>query len=195
MKPWLWLLVSSWLLASTAAAEDRQAGSDSASASRESSRGTGEDPDAWKGPKVQLSYRIYSLHDWQGGGVVNTAAFSGFLPTRFFRAGGGVEAGARAYEYGSSEGLLSGHLFAGYQHLRDLGRLVPYLVAMGEYGFTFGKRFHTPDSRGFRGIGAELGTSIRLVKGLHVGVGVSFMVYTMDDLRYDTFGLRLSIGL
>ena len=52
-----------------------------------------------------------------------------------------------------AEFLLSGHLFAGYQHIRDLGRLVPYLVAMGEYGFTFGKHFHTPLSRVTAGIG------------------------------------------
>jgi hypothetical protein len=154
-----------------------------------------KEPAPWRGPSVQLSYRLYSLFDWQGGGVVNSAAFSGFLPTRYFRAGGGVEAGARRYDFGDSEGLLSGHLFAGYQHLGDLGRLVPYLVAMGEFGFTFGKRFHTPTSRSFRGIGAELGTSVQLIRGLHVGVGVSFMVYTMEDLRYDTFGLRLSVGL
>lgn len=195
MKRWLLLVLCSWFLTNHVVAQDKQASSGSASASGQALEAHGDDPDAWKGPKVQLSYRIYSLHDWQGGGIVNTAAFSGFLPTRYFRAGGGVEAGGRAYEYGEAEGLLSGHLFAGYQHLGDLGRLVPYLVAMGEYGFTFGKRFHTPDSRAFRGIGAELGTSIRLVRGLHVGIGVSFMVYTMDELRYDTFGMRLSIGL
>jgi hypothetical protein len=33
------------------------------------------------------------------------------------------------------------------------------------------------------------------VRSLHVGVGLTFMLYTMDDLAYDTFGLRLSIGL
>jgi hypothetical protein len=195
MKRWLLLVLCSWFLTDQGVAQDKQAASGSARASSQALEADGDAPDAWKGPKVQLGYRIYSLHDWQGGGIVNTATFSGFLPTRYLRAGGGVEAGGRRYEYGEAEGLLSGHLFAGYQHLADLGRLVPYLVAMGEYGFTFGKRFHTPTSRAFRGIGAELGTSVRLVRGLHVGIGVSFMVYTMDDLRYDTFGMRLSIGL
>jgi hypothetical protein len=195
MKRWLGVVLCTWFVTHHVAAEDKQASVGSAAASSQDPEDDSDGRDAWKGPKVQLSYRIYSLHDWQGGGIVNTAAFSGFLPTRYFRAGGGVEAGARGYEYGDAEGLLSGHLFAGYQHLGDLGRLVPYLVAMGEYGFTFGKRFHTPDSRAFRGIGAELGTSVRLVRGLHLGIGVSFMVYTMDELRYDTFGMRLSIGL
>jgi hypothetical protein len=149
----------------------------------------------WTGPRVALSYRLYSLRDWQGGKFVQSAAFTGFLPTRYVRAGGGVEGGARAYELGDSEGLVSGNLFAGYQHLRDLGRLVPYLVAVGELGVTFGKRFHTPVSRMFRGAGVELGADVNLVRGLFVGIGLGFMLYTMDDLRYETFGLRLSIGL
>ena len=186
------LVASVWLAALHAHAQRAEvAGRASTSAEDE----TPPDGDAWKGPRVQLSYRLYALRDWQGGGMVNTAAFSGFLPTRFIRAGGGVEAGARAYEYGSAEGLLGGHLFAGYQHLKHLGNLVPYLVALGEYGFTFGKRFHTAESRSFRGIGAELGANFRLIHGLHVGIGLSFMAYTMADLRYDTFGMRLSIGL
>ncbi len=186
------LAASIWLAALHASA---QGASDSGRASPSHEEEAAPDQDAWKGPRVQLSYRLYSLRDWQGGGVVNTAAFSGFLPTRFIRAGGGVEAGARAYEYGSAEGLVGGHLFAGYQHLESLGNLVPYLVALGEYGFAFGKRFHTPESRAYRGIGAELGANLRLIRGLHVGLGVSFMVYTMQDLRYDTFGMRLSVGL
>lgn len=205
MNRWLWILSLGWLTCAgsvQAQASGTTAGGDHSSASVKNAQGPGEtgetgekEPEPWRGPSVQLSYRLYSLADWQGGGAVNSAAFSGFLPTRYFRGGGGVEAGARQYEFGASEGLLSGHLFAGYQHIGDLGRLVPYLVAMGEFGFTFGKRFHTPTSRGFRGIGAELGTSVQLIRGLHVGVGVSFMVYTMGDLRYDTFGLRLSVGL
>jgi hypothetical protein len=150
---------------------------------------------AWTGPRVALSYRLYSLRDWQGGGRVNSVAFSGFLPTRYVRAGGGAEAGGRNYEHGTTEGLLSGNIFAGYQHLGDLGRVLPYLVAVGEFGFTFGKRFHTPVSRGFRGAGVELGADINLVRSLYVGVGLSYMLYTMGGLGYDTFGMRLSIGL
>jgi len=202
-RRWLSLAVlAAWM--QLAASASAQAGGAEAERSTGHERGPAavtapppeeSEPAPWKGPRVELSYRLYSLHDWQGGGVVNTGAFSGFLPTRYFRGGGGVEGGSRAYDKGGSEGLLSGHLFAGYQHIGDLGRLLPYLVAMGEAGFTFGKRFHTPLHRGFRGIGAELGADVRLIKGLHVGVGVSFMVYTMDDLRYDTFGMRLSIGL
>ena len=207
MSRWFWVLAVGFLVGTgaaraqgseTPASSERSSGSASSAKSGEVSSANHLDekePEPWKGPRVQLSYRVYSLSDWQGGGLVNSAAFSGFLPTRYFRGGGGVEAGGRQYEYGSAEGLLSGHLFAGYQHLGDLGRFVPYLVAMGEYGFTFGKRFHTPTSRSFRGIGAELGTDVQLIRGLHVGIGISFMVYTMDDLRYDTFGLRLSVGL
>jgi hypothetical protein len=126
---------------------------------------------------------------------VQCAAFTGFLPTRFVRAGGSLAAGTRKYAHGPAEGLVSGSVFAGYQHLRDLGRLLPYLVAMGELGATFGKRFHTPLSRSFRGAGLELGADLHLARGLHTGVGVSFMLYTMEGLRYETFGLRLSIGL
>src|SRR5688500_5694050 len=92
------------------------------------------DPAAWTGPRVALSYRLYSLNDSQGGGRVNTAGFSGFLPTRYVRAGGGLEAGSRRYEYSDGEGVLSGNLFAGYQHLHDLGRFVPYAVVLGELG-------------------------------------------------------------
>lgn len=153
-----------------------------------------EEP-SWKGPRVALSYRVFGLRDYQGGRHVQCAAFTGFLPTRFLRAGGGLSAGARKYEHGPAEGLVSGSVFAGYQHLRDLGRLLPYLVAVGELGATFGKRFHTPLSRSFRGAGLELGADLNLVHGLHAGVGVSFMLYTMEGLRYETFGLRLSIGL
>lgn len=148
-----------------------------------------------RGPRVKLGYHLFSLHDALGGGVVHAAAFSGFLPTRFIRAGGGAEAGVRNYAYGGADGLLTGNLFVGYQHLGDLGPVVPYLVAVGELGLVFQKRYHTPLTRGLRGMGLELGADIKLVRSLHVGVGLTFMLYTMDDLAYDTFGLRLSIGL
>jgi hypothetical protein len=150
----------------------------------------------WKGPRVELAYRLYSLRDAQGGRNANTACFSGFLPTRKFRGGGGVEAGARGYEYGASEGMVSANVFAGYQHLGgDLGRVVPYLVAVGELGVLFGQRFHTPMSRMLRGAGMELGADVNLVRGLYLGLGVGFMLYTMDGLSYDSWGMRLSIGL
>ena len=149
----------------------------------------------WTGPRVELAYRVYSLRDDQGGRAVNSGAFTGFLPTRKFRGGGGVEAGRRGYEYGSNEGLLSGNLFAGYQHLGDLGRMVPYVVVVGELGVLIGKRFHTPLTRMVRGVGMELGTDVNLVRSLYVGLGVGFMIYTIDDLAYDSWGIRLSIGL
>jgi hypothetical protein len=159
---------------------------------RERKRAKAED---WTGPRVELSYRVYSLRDDQGGRAVNSGGFSGFLPTRKFRGGGGLEAGRRGYEYGSNEGLLSGNVFAGYQHLGDLGRMVPYVVVVGELGVLLGKRFHTPLTRMVRGVGMELGTDVNLVKTLYVGLGVGFMIYTIDDLAYDSWGIRLSIGL
>jgi hypothetical protein len=152
-------------------------------------------PRGWTGPRVELSYRLYSLRDAAGGGLVQTAAFSGFLPTRAVRAGGGLEGGARHYDYGTSDGLLSGNLFVGYQHLRDLGRVVPYAVAVGELGMMLRKRYHTPSVGLIRGAGVELGADINLVRSMYLGVGLTFMLYTLDDLFYDTFGLRLSIGL
>ena len=150
---------------------------------------------AQRGPRVQLSYRLYSLRDALGGRLVHSAAFSGFLPTRYIRAGGGIEAGARGYDYGGGDGLLSGNLFVGYQHLKDLGPFVPYVVAVGEVGVVFQKRYHTPLVRVLRGAGFELGASVTLVRSLFVGFGLTFMLYTMDDLSYDTFGMRLSLGL
>lgn len=165
-----------------------------ARASAQSDSAKSSEP-TWTGPRVELSYRLYSLRDDQGGQRVNSGAFSGFLPTRKFRGGGGVEGGTRLYEYGGSEGLLSANLFAGYQHLGDLGRVVPYLVVRGEYGVLFGKRFHTPMSRAIRGAGVELGADVNLVRSLFLGLGVGFMLYTIDDLAYDSWGLRLAIGL
>jgi hypothetical protein len=144
---------------------------------------------------VELSYRLYSLRDSAGGGLVQSVAFSGFLPTRAVRAGGGLEAGARSYDWGPGDGLLSGNLFVGYQHLRDLGRVVPYAVAVGELGMMLQKRYHTPLVGLIRGAGVELGADINLVRSLYVGVGLTFMLYTLDGLLYDTFGLRVSIGL
>ena len=46
-----------------------------------------------------------------------------------------------------------------------------------------------------RGVGLELGPDVNLVKSLYVGLGVGFMIYTIDDLAYDSWGIRLSIGL
>jgi hypothetical protein len=152
-------------------------------------------PKPWTGPRVALSYRLYSLRDSAGGGLVQSAAFSGFLPTRAVRAGAGLEAGARNYDYGPGDGVLSGNVFVGYQHLRDLGRVVPYAVAVGELGMVLQKRYHTPLVRLIRGAGVELGADINLVRSLYMGVGLTFMLYTLDDLLYDTFGLRVSIGL
>jgi hypothetical protein len=148
-----------------------------------------------RGPRVALSYRLYSLRDDLGGRRVHTGGFAGFLPTRFIRAGGGVEAGIRTHEFGEQQGVVSGNVFVGYQHLRDLGPVVPYLVALGELGVVLQKRFHTPLSEAYRGAGLELGADVKLVRSLYMGLGVSFMLYTMDGLAYDTFGLRLSIGL
>jgi hypothetical protein len=187
----LWLCVGlSAGLAGPVAAEDR---TPSPSTQKPGSK---QDQDAAaRGPRVKLGYHLYSLHDRLGGGIVQTAAFSGFFPTRFIRSGGGVEGGARSYAFGNADGLLSGNLFVGYQHLRDLGPVVPYLVAVGEFGVMFQKRYHTPLVRSVRGVGFELGADVKLVRSLHVGVGLTFMLYTIDDLAYDTFGLRLSIGL
>lgn len=148
-----------------------------------------------RGPRVKLGYHLYTLRDRIGGGVVHAAAFSGFFPTRFIRAGGGIEAGVRSYGWGPSDGLLTGNLFVGYQHMRDLGPVMPYLVAVGELGLVIEKRYHTSLLQGMRGVGFELGADVKLVRSLHAGVGLTFMLYTLDDLAYDTFGLRLSIGL
>jgi hypothetical protein len=148
-----------------------------------------------RGPRVKLGYHLYTLHDRIGGGIVHAAAFSGFLPTRYIRAGGGIEAGARSYAFGHADGLLTGNLFVGYQHMRDLGPVMPYLVAVGELGLVIEKRYHTSLLQGLRGCGFELGADVKLVRSLHAGVGLTFMLYTLDDLAYDTFGLRLSIGL
>jgi hypothetical protein len=153
------------------------------------------EPAGFRGPRVELSYRLYSLRDYLGGRSVHTGGFAGFLPTRFVRAGGGVEAGVRNHEFGERQGLVSGNLFVGYQHLRNLGPVVPYLCVLGELGIVVQKRFHTPQSNSFRGAGVELGADVNLVRSLYVGLGLSFMLYTMDGLAYDTFGLRLSIGL
>ncbi len=150
---------------------------------------------AWKGPRVELAYRLYTLTDSAGGGAVSSAAFSGFLPTRFVRAGGGLEAGGRSYAYGATEGLFSGNAFAGYQHLRDLGRVVPYVVAVGELGFVLSKRFHTPRTNLIRGLGLEIGADVNIVRSLYAGIGLSYTVYTLDGLAYDSFGLRISVGL
>jgi hypothetical protein len=184
-------------LVSSGSAEDASTGA--AQAAPDSAQGSDDDRrhggSAWTGPRVELAYRIYALSDTQGGGAVSSACFSGFLPTRYIRAGGGLEAGGRAYDYGATEGLLGANVFAGYQHLHDLGRFVPFVVGVGELGVVFGKRFHTPVTRAIRGAGLELGANVNLVRTLYVGLGLSFMVYTMDGLAYDTFGLRLSIGL
>jgi hypothetical protein len=196
MRRYLWLLL--WLCvglgtgaARSASADDRPSGPTVG----QNATGDASAQPVARGPRVKLGYHLYSLHDRLGGGIVHAAAFSGFFPTRFIRAGGGVEAGARSYAYGNGDGLLSGNLFVGYQHLRDLGPVVPYLVAVGELGVLFEKRYHTPLVRLVRGVGFELGTDVKLVRSLHVGVGLTFMLYTVDDLAYDTFGLRLSIGL
>lgn len=186
MMRWLSLVVALALWATTGVASPSQVRADEPAA--KAARG-------WTGPRVELSYRLYSLRDAAGGGLVQTAAFSGFLPTRAVRAGGGLEAGARHYDYGPNDGLLSGNLFVGYQHLRDLGRVVPYAVAVGELGMVLRKRYHTPSVGFIRGAGVELGADINLVRSLYLGVGLTFMLYTLDDLFYDTFGLRVSIGL
>ncbi len=149
----------------------------------------------WTGPRVELGYRLYSLTDSAGGGAVNSATFAGFLPTGTVRAGGGLEAGGRAYEYGPTDALVSGNAFAGYQHLHELGRIVPYVVAIGELGLLHGKRFHTPVTKSLRGAGLEIGVDVNVVRSLYLGLGVSYMAYTVDGLAYDTFGLRLSLGL
>jgi len=150
---------------------------------------------AWRGPRVKLSYRLMSLRDDLGGGAVQTAGFSGFLPTRSVRAGGGVDIGGRSYDGPGTDGFLSGNLFVGYQLLRHAEPAVPYVVAVGELGLVFGKRFHTPVSRSIRGAGVELGCDLRIVRGLSTAVGALFMMYTMDGLAYQSWGLRVSVGL
>lgn len=149
----------------------------------------------WTGPRVELSYRNLRLSDYQGGGSVNAVAFTGFLPTRPFRGGGGVDFAIRDYEFGPNELVLGGHVFAGYQHLKDLGRVVPFAVVMANAGGIFGKRFHTSVSQGFFGLGGEIGADVNLVRSLYLGLGLGFMHYWMDGLGYNTFVIRFSIGL
>jgi hypothetical protein len=150
---------------------------------------------AWRGPRVKLSYRLLTLRDDLGSRRLQSAGFAGFLPTRALRAGGGVDVGVRNIEDGPADGFLSGSLFAGYQLLSRIEPAVPYVVAVGEIGLVFGKRFHTPISHGIRGAGVELGCDLRVIHGLAASVGALFMMYTMDGLAYPSWGLRISLGL
>jgi len=69
------------------------------------------------------------------------------------------------------------------------------VVAVGELGFLLGKRFHTPVARLVRGAGVEIGADVNIVRSFYLGLGLGYMVYSIDGLAYDTFGLRLSMGL
>jgi hypothetical protein len=150
---------------------------------------------AFTGPRVKLSYRLVPLRDSLGGRLAHLAGFSGFLPTRALRAGATLEAGARDQALSVSDAYLAGSVFAGYQLLRHAEPAVPYVVAQGELGVLFGKHFHTPVSQGLRGAGIEIGCDLRWVRGLTTGVGLAFMLYSMDGLAYQSWGLRASIGL
>lgn len=57
------------------------------------------------------------------------------------------------------------------------------------------RRFHTPVTKGLCGAGLEIGVDVNVVRRLYLGLGLSDMAYTVDGLAYDTFGLRLSLGL
>jgi hypothetical protein len=150
---------------------------------------------AFTGPRVKLSYRLVPLRDSLGGRLAHVAGFSGFLPTKALRAGATLEAGARDQALGAADAYLAGSLFAGYQLLGRAEPAVPYVVAQGELGVLFGKHFHTPISNGLRGAGLEIGCDLRWVRGLTTGVGLTFMLYSMDGLAYQSLGLRASIGL
>ena len=154
-----------------------------------------EPEEYWTGPKVELAYRNFRLEDFQGGGAVNAIAFSGFFPTGYFRGGGGIDAGVRSYTYGRAGALLGAHLFAGYQHLKDLGRVLPFIQLVGQAGVVLGKRFQTSVSYTTIGWGVEMGADVTLVRTLYLGLGLGYMHYRLDELGYDTFAVRISLGL
>ena len=149
----------------------------------------------WAGPRVELGYAHYVVSDAHGGGDVNTAVFSGFLPTMPLRIGASAEAGTRIYALASNDAVLRASLVAGYQLIGELGPLSPYAAAVVTAGIVLGKRFHTPVSNGIYGGGVELGFDLMIAAPLWAELALSYLRLSMDDLAYDVWLVRLGLGL
>lgn len=156
----------------------------------------GEREEEWKGPRVELGYARYRFSDGNGGGSVNALHFGGYLPTGAARLGMYGELALRDYTLEpGSDAIVRATLVAGYQHWRDLGPFVPYLVAVGTGGVLFGKRFHTPVSHTLWGAGLELGADLNLVGNLWAGGSFSWIRVTMRGLSWDLVMFRVRVGL
>ena len=148
-----------------------------------------------RGPRVFFGYGFFRLADGHGQGQVHAAQFGGYAPLGRLRLGAYGELGVRRYALGSDDLLIRGAIEAGYQHLRGLGPLVPYVALEASAGVVLGQRFSTTQSDRLLGLGIVVGADLRLFRTLHAGLTFGYVRMAVGDLAHDVWLLRLRFGL
>ncbi len=149
----------------------------------------------WTGPRVQLGYGRLRLKDGFGEGQTHLGTFSGFAPTGRVRVAGTGVLGSRVYALGQNDFVLGVLAHAGYQHLSDFDRLVPYVTFDIGGGASIGKRFRETQSHGWLLFGLTAGVEVRLSRGLHLGIGFGYARVRLDGVGHHTASLDLHVGL
>ncbi|MCC6876696.1 MAG: hypothetical protein IT378_20500 [Sandaracinaceae bacterium] len=150
----------------------------------------------WVGPQIQLGYSYFRLSDGWGGGDTHAAdvgVFFQFEETHVRLAIWG-ELGGRDYSLGGADILARAMLEAGVQ-FTELDPLELHASLVGTLGGVVGERFETTVGYVLGGAGVEVGAAVRLVRGLHLGLALSYLWVEMDGAGFDLFLLRLALGL
>lgn len=144
------------------------------------------------GPRIELGYALYSLWDGEARGRVHAGSFGGYFHTAGLRLGARAELGKRADPLTVDDLLVRAEAVAGYQLLRS--RWVPYLVAVGTYGWLIGQGSGAPRTEALAGGGLELGVDLRL-GAVFLGLSVGWTRVGLRGEAQDLWLLRFRAGV
>jgi hypothetical protein len=152
-------------------------------------------PRYWKGPRVEIGYVHYSLSDSNGGGPVNGISIGGYAPTGALRLGVLGDAGQRRYTFDEDDIALRVSAVVGYQALRAVRRLTPFVAARFDLGVLIRQRFNTTLADSMYGAGIEAGFEINPARSFHLGMAMGISVIESHGLSYVSWSLRAFFGL
>ena len=144
------------------------------------------------GPRVELGYSLYGLSDGESRGRVNAGSFGGYFHAGSLRLGAYAEVGKRADRPGVDDLVVRAVALAGYQY--RLRSFVPYLAALGTYGWLIEQGTGAPRTVALPGGGLELGLDLRL-GAVFIGASAAWTRIRLRGETQDLFLLRIRAGV
>lgn len=144
------------------------------------------------GPRIELGYALYSFSDGETSGRVHAGSFGGYFYTGDLRLGARAEVGKRADRLGVDDVLVRAIAVAGYQYRGS--PWVPYLVAVGSYGWLIEQGTLAPRTAALPGVGLELGLDLRF-GAVFVGVSAGWTRVWLRGESQNLWLLRVRTGV